>query len=101
MIYDFFYSYTLGDGCVVRDPQGDNLDVLYNQDWSPIGRVQVEGNSIVVTQNLIDVRSRFNDGWDYNYLDTDSPVLNAWLNSKPGCRSFEDWVASAQVRVSG
>lgn len=97
MIYTFYYSNPYGDGRVVRD-HGEDHD--NDEDWNPIGQVRVHENSIVITENLIDVMSRFNDGWDYNYLNTDNPVLNEWLHSKPSYRSFVDWVASAQVRVS-
>ena len=103
MIYTFYYSnphgngrVDMGDGRVDMDDDED----CDNEDWNPIGQVRVHENSIVITKNLIDVMSRFNDGWDYNYLNTDNPVLNEWLHSKPSYRSFVDWVASAQVRVS-
>ena len=86
-----------GDGKMIEDSNvlQDHYDDDDDDDWSPIGQIQVCGNSITIQKQLVDVMSRYNDGWDYHYLNSDNMALNTWLHSKPKYNSFQDWINSA------
>ncbi len=79
-----------GDGKMIED--SNVLQNGYDNNWFPIGHIQVCGNSIKIKKKLVDVKSRYNDGWDYHYLNSDNLALNMWLHSKSNYNSFQDWI---------
>ena len=92
--FTIIYNNRYGDGEMTEDP--NVLLDRYNNDLSPIGQIQVCGNSITIQKQLVDVMSRYNDGWDYHYLNSDNLALDTWLHSKPNYNSFQDWINSAK-----